>query len=170
MAISQPGLTSVSVGLSWDVGGTPVDLDASAVLLNADGRAISDGHVVFYNNLSSPDGAVRHRGDSRGQGQGIDEEIQVDLASCAPEVARIAFVVSIHEGASFGQLNSAAISVADQRDGHQLARFDLAERGQETAMIFGELYRKGSEWSFRAVGQGYSGGFAAVLRDFGLNL
>ena len=87
-----PGLRAVSVALSWDVTGIggPVDIDASAVLLGADGRGLSDQHVVFYNQLVSPDGAVRHLGDSTGAGQGVDEQIDVDLGSLDPRVGAIA--------------------------------------------------------------------------------
>lgn len=170
-----PGLRAVSVALSWDVSGIggPVDIDASAVLLGPDGRGLSEQHVVFYNNLASPDGAVRHRGDSSGAGQGVDEQIDVDLGAVAPQVDQIAFVVSIHDGQAKGQnfshVGPTSIRVLDQGDGRELARYDLADRGGETALVFGELYRKGGGWKFRAVGQGYSDGFAAVLRGFGLN-
>ncbi len=170
-----PGLRAVSVALSWDVTGIggPVDIDASAVLLDAQGRGLSEQHVVFYNNLASPDGAVRHRGDSTGAGQGVDEQIDVDLGSVAPQVDQIAFVVSIHDGQAKGQnfshVGPTSIRVLDQGDGRELARYDLDDRGRETALVFGELYRKGGGWKFRAVGQGYSDGFAAVLRGFGLN-
>jgi tellurium resistance protein TerD len=37
-------------------------------------------------------------------------------------------------------------------------------------MVFGELYRNGAEWKFRAVGQGYSSGLAGIARDFGVNI
>ena len=54
-------LTSVTVGLGWDPRegyGDEFDLDASAVLLGSNRRALSDADLVFYNNLSSPTGAV----------------------------------------------------------------------------------------------------------------
>ena len=52
-----PGLTAVIVGLGWDVRtttGADFDLDASALLLGADGKVLSDQHFVFFNNLSQP--------------------------------------------------------------------------------------------------------------------
>jgi tellurium resistance protein TerD len=62
-----PGLTAVTVGLGRDVRtttGADFDLDASAIMLSSSGKAISDGHFVFFNNLRSPDGSVEHTGDN----------------------------------------------------------------------------------------------------------
>lgn len=169
-----PGLQTVSVALGWDVGTLGADMDASAVLLDANGRALSDAHFVFFNNLTSPDGSVRHMGDSSGAGEGIDEQILVNLSACPAEVDRVAFLVSIHDGQtkglSFGQVATANIRVVNQADGRELARYDLSEKGNETAMIFGELYRNGADWKFRAVGQGYAEGLTGVLRSFGLGV
>ncbi|TNY38394.1 TerD family protein [Thermomonospora catenispora] len=174
-----PGLRAVTIGLGWDVRtttGADFDLDASALLLNESGRVLSDRHFVFYNNLRSPDGSVEHTGDNlTGEGEGDDEQIKVDLAAVPAEVARIVFPVSIHEaeqrGQTFGQVRNAFIRVVNQADGAEIARFDLTEDAStETAMVFGELYRHGSEWKFRAIGQGYASGLAGVARDFGVNV
>ncbi|MBA9007575.1 TerD family protein [Thermomonospora cellulosilytica] len=174
-----PGLTAVTIGLGWDVRsttGTDFDLDASALMLNESGRVLSDQHFVFFNNLRSPDGSVEHTGDNlTGEGEGDDEQIKVDLAAVPAEVARIVFPVSIHEadqrGQSFGQVRNAFIRVVNQADNSEIARFDLTEDAStETAMVFGELYRHGSEWKFRAIGQGYASGLAGVAKDFGVNV
>jgi tellurium resistance protein TerD len=53
----------------------------------------------------------------------------------------------------------------------EIARYDLSEDSStETAMIFGELYRHGGEWKFRAVGQGFKGGLGPLARSFGVNV
>ena len=173
-----PGLSSVVVGLGWDArttDGQPFDLDASAIVCNADGKALSDQHFVFFNNLKSPDGAVEHTGDNiTGEGAGDDEQVKVNLAALPPEAARIVFPVSIYQGdtagQTFGQVRNAFIRVVNQADNSELARYDLSEDAStETAMVFGELYRGTDEWKFRAVGQGYSAGLAGIARDFGVN-
>jgi len=173
------GLTSVTVGLGWDVRtttGTDFDLDASALLINAEGKVLSDKHFVFYGNLTSADGSTQHLGDNlTGEGEGDDEQVKVNLVSVPPEVTRIAFAVSIYEadqrGQSFGQVRNAFIRVVNDGDGNELARYDLTEEAStETAMVFGELYRNGAEWKFRAVGQGYASGLAGIARDFGVNV
>ncbi|MEU8976377.1 TerD family protein [Streptomyces monashensis] len=174
-----PGLTAVEIGLGWDVRtttGADYDLDASALLLNVSGKVASDQHFVFYNNLHSPDGSVEHTGDNlTGEGEGDDEVIKVNLAVVPADVDRIVFPVSIHEadarGQNFGQVGNAYIRVVNQAGGQEIARYDLSEDAStETAMVFGELYRYGGEWKFRAVGQGYASGLRGIAADFGVNV
>ncbi|MFJ1584115.1 TerD family protein [Streptomyces sp. NPDC088197] len=174
-----PGLTAVTVGLGWDVRtttGSDYDLDASALLCNAAGKVLSDRHFVFFNNLESPDGSVTHSGDNlTGGGDGDDEQIRVSLATVPLQVDKVVFPVSIYEaekrGQSFGQVRNAFIRIVNQADGRELARYDLTEDAStETAMVFGELYRNGAEWKFRAIGQGYASGLAGIATDFGVNV
>ena len=174
-----PGLRSVTVGLGWDArttDGQAFDLDASAIGCGSDGKVASERHFVFFNNLRSSDGAIEHTGDNlTGEGGGDDEQIKVDLAGAPAELDRVVFAVSIYDadtrGQSFGQVRNAFIRVVNQADGVEVARYDLSEDAStETAMIFGEIYRYGGEWKFRAVGQGYSSGLAGIARDFGVNV
>ena len=174
-----PGLTAVTIGLGWDARsttGADFDLDASAILVGANGRVLSDGHFVFFNNLTSVDGSVQHTGDNlTGEGDGDDEQITVNLAAVPAEVDRIVFPVSIYDATprsqSFGQVRNAFIRVINQAGGAEIARYDLSEDAStETAMVFGELYRNGAEWKFRAVGQGYAEGLAGIARDFGVGV
>ncbi|MFF3327878.1 TerD family protein [Streptomyces sp. NPDC002889] len=174
-----PGLTAVLVGLGWDVRtttGSDYDLDASALLVNESGKVTSEKHFIFYNNLISPDGSVAHAGDNlTGEGEGDDEAIKVNLAAVPADITKIVFPVSIHDaenrGHNFGQVRNAFIRVVNQASGAELARYDLSEdAATETAMIFGELYRHGAEWKFRAVGQGYASGLAGIAGDFGLSV
>ncbi|MFC8717762.1 TerD family protein, partial [Kitasatospora sp. NPDC057198] len=171
-----PGLTNVIVGLGWDVRattGADFDLDASALLCNEAGRVLSDQHFVFYNNLRSPEGSVEHSGDNlTGGGDGDDEQIKVDLTAVPPHVAKVVFPVSIYDAEnrhqSFGQVRNAFIRVVNEADGSEVARYDLSEDAStETAMVFGELYRHGSEWKFRAIGQGYASGLRGIALDYG---
>ncbi|MCY0943340.1 MULTISPECIES: TerD family protein [Streptomyces] len=174
-----PGLTAVLVGLGWDIRtttGVDFDLDASALLVNASGKVPSDQHFVFYNNLKSPDGSVEHTGDNlTGEGEGDDEVVKVDLATVPADVDKIVFPVSIHDAEtrnqSFGQVRGAFIRVVNQAGGAEIARYDLSEDAStETAMVFGELYRSGAEWKFRAVGQGYASGLSGIAADFGVGV
>ncbi|MBD0672251.1 TerD family protein [Streptomyces sp. CBMA156] len=174
-----PGLSAVTVGLGWDVRtttGAEFDLDASAIVLNADGKVLSNGHFVFFNNTSTPDSTVVHTGDNRtGEGAGDDEAINVNLAGLPAEAAKITFPVTIYDGTArgqnFGQVRNAYIRVVNAAGGAEIARYDLSEdAATETAMIFGELYRNGAEWKFRAVGQGYASGLAGIAQDFGVQL
>ncbi len=174
-----PGLTNVVVGLGWDARtttGVEYDLDASVIVAGADGRVLSDKHFIFFNNKVSPDGTIEHTGDNlTGEGEGDDEQVKVNLAGMAAEADKIVFMVSIYEGdtkgQSFGQVRNAFIRVVNAADNKELARYDLSEDAStETAMVFGEVYRNGSDWKFRAVGQGYASGLTGIARDYGVNV
>ena len=173
------GLTAVTVGLGWDVRtttGADFDLDASALAVTTEGKVLSNKHFVFYGNLVSADGSIEHAGDNlTGQGEGDDEQVKINLAAVPAEVDKIVFAVSIYDadsrGQNFGQVRNAFIRVVNQAGGTELARYDLSEDAStETAMIFGEVYRNGGEWKFRAVGQGYASGLAGIAKDFGVNV
>lgn len=176
---AEPGLTKLLIGLGWDeraTDGVDFDLDASAFLLSAAGKVRSDADFIFYNQLRSPDGSVEHTGDNRsGAGEGDDESIKIDLSLIPADVDKVVFTVTIHDAEArrqnFGQVNNASIRVVNQLSNAEIVRYDLAEDySTETAMVFGELYRNGSEWKFRAVGQGYKGGLSAMCRQYGLNI
>jgi tellurium resistance protein TerD len=174
-----PGLTAVLVALGWDARtttGAEFDLDASALLCTEQGKVAKDSDFVFFNNLTSPDGSVEHTGDNlTGEGEGDDETIKVNLAAVPSSVAKIVFPVSIYEAdtrlQNFGQVRNAYIRVVNQSGGQEIARYDLTEDAStETAMVFGELYRNGAEWKFRAIGQGYASGLRGIAQDFGVNV
>lgn len=174
-----PGLTNVRIGLGWDprvTDGTEFDLDGSVFLLGENGKVRSDADFIFYNQLQSTDGSVTHLGDNRsGQGDGDDESVTVTLTGVPADVQRISFGVTIHEaatrGQSFGQVGNAFIRVINADGDKEIARYDLSEDSStETAMIFGELYRNGADWKFRAVGQGFAGGLEALARNYGINI
>jgi tellurium resistance protein TerD len=173
-----PNLTKVIVGLGWDpraTDGSAFDLDASAFMQKADGKVRGDSDFIFYNNLKSTDGSVQHMGDNTtGVGEGDDEKLTVDLSRVPPEVDKISFSVTIHDAEArrqnFGQVSKAYIRCVNANGEKELARYDLSEDSStETAMIFGELYRAGADWKFRAVGQGFKGGLGPLARSFGVN-
>ncbi|KAA5605863.1 TerD family protein [Roseospira marina] len=174
-----PGLTAIDVGLGWDArvtDGSAFDLDASAFLCNEGGKVRSDADFIFYNNKVSSDGSVAHQGDNlTGEGEGDDEVVSIDLGKVPADVQKVAFTVTIHEAEarkqSFGQVSNAYIRVVNKADGKEIARYDLSEDySTETAMIFGELYRHGTEWKFKAIGQGFAGGLAPLAKNFGVNI
>lgn len=175
---SDPGLKTALIGLGWDprpTDGQAFDLDASAFLVNAAGKVRSGADFVFYNQMTSACGSVKHTGDNRtGQGDGDDESLLIDLAKVPADVAKIAFTVTIHDAVarrqSLGQVGGAFIRVVNNDSGAEVTRYDLTEdSATETAMIFGELYRHGEEWKFRAVGQGFAGGLQAMCAHFGVD-
>ncbi|MDE6672550.1 MAG: TerD family protein [Ruminococcus sp.] len=170
------------VGLGWDTnrydGGYDFDLDASAFLLGENGKLLRDEDFVFYNNLSGRDGAVIHTGDNlTGDGEGDDEVIIIDFTKLPSEIRKIAVCVTIHEAEerrqNFGQVSNAYIRVAKMKDendisGDTILRFDLEEEFSiETALVVAEFYKRNGEWKFNAIGSGYQGGLAAIVRSYG---
>ena len=176
---TDPSLNQVLVGLGWDArptDGADFDLDASAFMINDDGKVRSDSDFIFYNQMRSVCGSVEHTGDNQtGAGEGDDEALIVLLEKVPADIQRIIFTVTIHEAEqrkqNFGQVSHAFVRIVNKESGQEVTRYDLSEDASiETAMIFGEIYRHNSEWKFRAVGQGYAGGLAALARQFGINL
>ncbi|KAA0943155.1 MULTISPECIES: TerD family protein [unclassified Pseudomonas] len=174
-----PGLTEVVVGLGWDprvTDGTEFDLDASVFVVGENGKVLDDNSFIFYNNKKTADGSVEHMGDNRsGAGEGDDEQVTVKLTSLAPLVKKLVFAVTIHDAETrkqtFGQVANSFIRVVNKADGKELARFDLSEDAStETAMIFGELYRSGEEFKFKAIGQGFAGGLKPLAEAHGVSI
>lgn len=175
-----PGLKKITVGLGWKpraTSGYDWDLDASVFMLAAHGRVRDNNCFIFYNKLTSDDGSIRHMGDERVGGSGVDDEqIQVDLDTVPDWVDKLAFVVTIHEGdlrrQNFGGVGDAFIRIVDaENPDREISRYDLSEDASpETAMIFGEVYRHNGEWKFRAVGQGFKGGLGPLARSFGVGI
>ncbi len=176
---TDPGLTNALIGLGWDArstDGADFDLDASVFIVGDSGKVLSDAHFIFYNQKTSPDGAVVHSGDNRtGEGEGDDESVSINLPNVSADAKRIVFAVTIHEAESrkqnFGMVRNAFMRVLNKDSNTELARYDLSEDySTETALIFGEIYRNGEEWKFKAVGQGFTGGLQALAKDHGVNL
>ena len=174
-----PGLSKMVVGLGWDTrstDGAAFDLDGAVFLLNNTGKVRSDADFVFYNNLKSTDGSVTHSGDNRtGAGDGDDETVTIELSKVPADVDKIAICVTIHEAESrrqnFGQVAKAFVRCVNANGNTEIARYDLSEDSStEAAMIFGEVYRAGSDWKFRAIGQGFKGGLGPLAKNFGVNV
>ncbi len=174
-----PGLKAVTVGLGWDArstDGQAFDLDASAFVLGSNDKVRSDSDFVFYNNATGASGAVQHQGDNKtGEGSGDDEKILMNLAGMPADVTKISVAVTIHEAdtrrQNFGQVKNAYMRVCNAEGDAEIARYDLSEDAStETAMIFGEIYRHGNEWKFKAIGQGFAGGLGPMAKNFGVNI
>ncbi|MHA7290389.1 TerD family protein [Arthrobacter sp. MDT3-24] len=176
---ADPGLERALIGLGWDprtTSGEAFDLDASALIVGADGKVRSQDDFIFYNQLQAKDGSVVHLGDNRsGVGDGDDEQILIDLSLIATDVDRVVIVVSIDRadprGQNFGQIRGAYCRVLNQDTDQEVVRYDLSEdAAPETSMIFAEIYCNRAEWKFRAVGQGYATGLHGIATDFGISL
>lgn len=179
----DPGLHKVIVGLGWDApeskDGNDVDIDASAFLLNRDGRVRRDTDFIFYNNLDAENGNVKHMGDNTtGEKEDADadaEVIAIDLDAVGFDVEKIAFAVTIHNAderqQNFGIVKNAYMRVVNSETNTELVRFDLTEdASSDNALVFGELAREGAGWKFKALGTGSKGGLFEIARTFGVNV
>lgn len=176
---TDPTLKNLIIGLGWDArptDGADFDLDASAFMVKEDGKVRSDSDFIFYNQTKSACGSIEHTGDNRtGAGDGDDESVIVLLDKIPADIQRVVFVVTIHDAEArkqnFGQVSKAYVRVVNKDSSSEVARYDLSEDASiETAMVFGEIYKHGAEWKFKAVGQGYAGGLAALARQYGINI
>ncbi len=177
---TNPGLKKIMVGLGWDVNafdtGYAFDLDASAFLLGENGKCPTEKEFVFYGNLAHPSESVTHMGDNlTGEGEGDDEQIELDLTKIPNNITRIAFTVTIYDAEvrkqNFGQVSNSFIRIVDSATDTELIRYDLGEDFSiETAVVVGELYRHNGEWKFNAIGSGFQGGLAALCNHYGIEV
>jgi tellurium resistance protein TerD len=176
---SAPALKSILIGLGWESrssDGLDFDLDASAFLLGENGKVSGDHDFIFYNQLVSSCQSIQHTGDNRtGAGDGDDEALKIELDKVPAAITRVVVCATIHDAEtrkqSFGQVSDAFMRIVNIDNDVEIVRFDLSEDySTETAMIFGEVYRHNGEWKFKAVGQGYAGGLAAMCGQFGVSV
>ncbi|MGI5339058.1 VWA domain-containing protein [Streptomyces sp. CA-181903] len=159
-------VTAVHAVLRWKaVPGAP-DVDATALLLTADGTARGDGDFVFYNQPRHASGAVAHRGKRAGADGLVTDVIAVDRDGLEADVERVVLCAAT-DGGTFGEVSGLTLELLDAATGARLARYEMAG-GPETALICGELYVRDGRWKFRAVGQGYDTGLAGLATDFGV--
>ncbi|SPF05186.1 TerD family protein [Streptomyces sp. MA5143a] len=163
--------TAVRAVLRWAPGQGAPEVDASALLLGPDGRVRSDEDFVFYNQPRHPSGKVWRLGKKR-VADGLTDTIQTDLAGVESAVGQILLVASADD-VTFDHVRSLRILLYDATvsDAEPLAYFDIKpETGEETALICGELYRRGGGWKFRALGEGYTNGLQGLATDFGISV
>ncbi|WP_031507281.1 TerD family protein [Streptomyces megasporus] len=161
--------TAVRAVLRWTPGTGVLDVDASALLLGVDGRVRSDEDFVFYNQPRHPSGLVRYL-PKRHEPEGLTDSVEVDLSGLDESVERVLLAAS-SDGGTFADVRDLVLLLMDSGSGETVARFEIRpETGSETALICGELYRRGDGWKFRALGQGYEDGLIALATEFGISV
>jgi tellurium resistance protein TerD len=170
------GLTGVVLGVRFNAGAEKLltdNLVVATILCGPNGKALSDEHFVFFNQLMTPDLSVTQLEQALGQD---DEQIEIDLAAVPAEVSRIVVLVYVNEGIAarrtLGQLRDCSIRVLNLDGNAELISSENLAPGLgiETALLLGEMYRHGSEWKFKVIGDGYSTGITGIAADYGLTL
>lgn len=174
----NPGLNKIMVGLGWDPvenrggggllgslfggggGGANIDCDASVIMLSEGDKIRNNKDVIYFGNLKSADGSVHHTGDNlTGQGDGDDEQINIDLSRIPSHIQKLVFVVNIYDCVKrkqhFGMIRNAFIRVVNPMNGQELIHYNLTDDySGRTSLVVGEIYRHGTDWKFAAVGTG----------------
>jgi len=159
---------SVRVVLEWRPGAGVPDMDASALLLGTDNKVRGDHDFVFYNQSRHPSGTVVHEGKNS-TSQRCTDGVRVDVAALAPDVHHV-IVAASADGGTMGSVPGLVLRVYDANGGAELLNFPIGGASTETAFVFGEIYRRGDQWKFRAVGQGYESGLAGLATDYGISV
>ncbi|RYI31155.1 TerD family protein [Bacillus infantis] len=186
----NPGLSKIMVGLGWDPvenkggsgllgslfgggGGANVDCDASVIMLGENDKLRNNSDVIYFGNLKSSDGSVQHTGDNlTGEGDGDDEQINVDLSRVPSHVQKLVFVVNIYDAVKrkqhFGMIRNAYIRIVNPMGREELIHYNLTDDySGKTSLVVGELYRHGTDWKFAAVGTGTNApGLSDVVRSY----
>lgn len=169
---AAPGLAALHIGLGWDPvkkkgflgfggGSDEIDLDASCILFNGAGNVID---MVWFRQLRSKDGAVRHSGDNlTGEGDGDDEVINVDLNALSADVQSLVITVNSFRGQTFNEVDNAFVRAVDPSKNNELVKFQLNDKGSFTGVIMGVVSRKSGEWQFQAIGAPQNGRTAEDL-------
>jgi len=166
----EPTLKKALIGLGWELkSGNALDLDASVFMINSKGKLPQDEYFIFYNNLNSPDGSIKHTGDNRtGLGDDDDEMILANLNAIREDIIEILVIVTIHDAENrrhnFGMLTDAYIRITDVETKREILRYDLdAEYPTNTDIEFGRIRKENNEWIFYASGIGSNKGIQGYI-------
>jgi tellurium resistance protein TerZ len=163
LAKTNPGLSRVFMGLGWDAvkkggflggllggGKQEIDLDASVIVFDAARNPIE---TVYFGQLKSRDGSIRHGGDNRtGDGDGDDEVIHVDLSRLDARAAHLVFTVNSFRGQTFKEVENAVARLVDATSGKEICSFTLKEQGAHTGVVMASLSKGGDGWTMKAHG------------------
>ena len=168
---SNSDINKIIIGFSWDenkINGQSPGCDASVFMLGSDGKISDEGYFVFYNNLMSTDGSVKHNGDKRIEvGEGDDETLEITLSAVNSDIEQLVFTITINNpeaGFNFSTVQNACVKVYNAVNNSIICQYQLEESAIECdSLIIGRLYRNESEWEFESIGQAFEGGLAATV-------
>lgn len=156
-------LSKITIGMGWDpTGGRSMDLDASCMLLNSEGKLADPKDVVYFGDKKHTSGKVWSTGDNTtGEGAGDDEQIIAQLESIDAKYQKLVFFANIYQGKSksqrFSDIDNAYVRALDAK-GREIARYVISNNSDlknKYSFIFAEVYRTSNGWEFKAVGEAH---------------
>lgn len=172
------GISKLRIELTWQASrkAESWDLDIMALELNED-QLIANGdisHLVFYNNLKDPQGALVHSGDDR-IGEGDGEEMRLDVSKLHSGVKEVLFVLNIFESMkknqNFGEIKHTVLRIYYDDDTIPALVYNLEEEeSHRTATVLKvvSIYKSGGMWKVKAINEGVTSSLSSVLANYGL--
>ena len=155
-------LNENSLTIKFERPNSALEIDTAAFLTQANGKVAGDEDFVFYGNTRHNSGAVSLEND----------KLEIDLLKIPRHVEKISLTATIYDadkrGQNFSMIRGAALKIFSLYD--EIATFPLENFTVETAIILGEVYRYKGAWKFNATGAGFSGGLAALCKNFGIEV
>ncbi len=171
----DPSLNNILLGAGWDVVKKGLfsmqadyDLDLAALLLDSNNKITGKEGLIYFGNKKGT-GIYLHGDNLTGAGDGDDEKISISLNKLPSNCSKVVFTVSIYDAAkrkqSFSKVKNAYVRLVNEdKRNAEICRFNLTEEGgNNTAIIFAQLEKNGSEWNFKAVGEYLQGSVSTLL-------
>ncbi|WP_279100859.1 TerD family protein, partial [Gordonia bronchialis] len=152
-------LTSSEAVITVEVGAAA---DLSALLVTDAGVVRSDADFIFYNQPNGPGVTLTTVGGG--------PRLAVSTAAIPSDIAAVRAVITLDDASSsFGRIAPPIARVLNSA-GQEMFTFTIEGLSTESVVVAVEIYRRGSDWKVRAIGQGYAGGFADLVRDHGVSV
>ena len=151
-----------SFGIGLFVSGSPNPIDFACFGLDAAGKLSNDAYMTFFNQPKTPCGAVElatPENDNLG--------FLCQLNKLPSSIERLVFTAAMDGNSTMREIANGYLRFLVA--GQEVARFAFSgsDFQDEKALMLGELYRKDGTWRFTAIGQGFNGGLADLVKHFG---
>jgi len=173
----DPSLENIIIGAGWDentFSGENIDVDISLFLLRREKKPRQDSDFIFYNQPESPEGGIKHGGDSRsGAGDGDDEAVALNFNSISFDIIHIPIVLSIYKGfekqQTLDSIRNGYVRIVNARNNFEILRFEISDflkERTETGAIVGWLNREGPKWHLKTEIDYFPGGLGEIARGY----
>ena len=150
-------------------------IDSAAFLLQVNGKVLDDNDFIFYNNPKSSNGSIIHNVNNENTRLMGKEQITIETSNIPQNIDKIAFTITIHAAdikkQNFSKFTNIFVKIIDANTKEEYCTYNMSEDlTVETAIVACEIYRKGLNWKFAAVGAGFVGGLNALCTKYGIEV